>query len=909
MPAGRRMTTYRDTFCLVALGIAVTFSLAPGLALAETLWVEGEKPVRSTMNRHPWWYDQVKRDQLSGGDFISNFHNDKPAEAEYALKAEQGGRYEFWVRANPVQARLAYQLNGGAWTPVDLTRDQSGATNIAADGKIDLRFIAWAKVGAVELAKGRNIVRFRMDSKNSNHGYLDCFVLANEPFRPRGILKPDQLAEAARQLAEQNAGWFAFEPKPDAGASSSVIDLRSLNEKVAGEHGFVAVKGSQFVLGDTGRPVRFWAVNGPPGEMKDPRALRSLARMLAKHGVNLVRIHGGYFDESGDVDPAKVQRAIDVVEAMKQEGIYSHFSIYFPLWLRPKPDAPWLAGYDGTKHPFAALYFNREFQRKYVGWWKALLLTPGKKHGQRLIDEPAVAGLEMINEDSFFFWTFAADNIPDPQMRIVEKQFGDWLAQRYGSLDAALARWNGQKTPRDNPGEGRVGFRPLWNMFSERGQRDKDTVRFLFESQRTFYQKTYEFLRRTGFRGVITASNWATASPQYFGPLEKMSYTVGDFVDRHGYFACNHKGDQAAWSVREGHTYSDRSALRFEPEEPGKPMVFVHPVMDPSYDGKPSMISETTFNRPNRYRSEAPLFYAAYGALQDSDAIVHFALDSSTWTVKPGFFMQPWTLLSPAMAGQFPAAALIYRRGLIEPGKMLVDLNLKIDDLLDLKGTPLPQDAALDELRLKDVPQGTALKPGNVVDPLVHFAGRTNVAFTKLGGKNTLADLKPYIDHAAKTVASSNGQLRLDYGRGVLTINAPAAQGLSGDLKSAGAVDLKDIAIASDMQLGHIIVVSLDDEPLAASRRMLLQVMSEEKASGFETEPAGPGVMRIISLGQDPWLIKRFSGSVTFRRSDASDLKVTALDLNGYPSGKPASAAKIELQPTTLYYLISREEP
>ena len=47
--------------------------------------------------------------------------------------------------------------------------------------------------------------------------------------------------------------------------------------------------------------------------------------------------------------------------------------------------------------------------------------------------------------------------------------------------------------------------------------------------------------------------------------------------------------------------------------------------MDPSYDNKPSMNSETTWNRPNRYRSEAPLYYAAYGALQDSDAIVHFA--------------------------------------------------------------------------------------------------------------------------------------------------------------------------------------------------------------------------------------------------------------------------------------------
>ena len=39
---------------------------------AESVWIEGEKTLKSTMNRHPWWYDQVKKDQLSGGDWITN---------------------------------------------------------------------------------------------------------------------------------------------------------------------------------------------------------------------------------------------------------------------------------------------------------------------------------------------------------------------------------------------------------------------------------------------------------------------------------------------------------------------------------------------------------------------------------------------------------------------------------------------------------------------------------------------------------------------------------------------------------------------------------------------------------------------------------------------------------------------
>ena len=80
----------------------------------------------------------------------------------------------------------------------------------------------------------------------------------------------------------------------------------------------------------------------------------------------MVRIHGGYFDDNGNVDPVRVKHVFEIVEAMKREEIYSYFSIYFPLWLTPKPDNAFLKGYDGKTHPFAALFFNRDFQAQYV---------------------------------------------------------------------------------------------------------------------------------------------------------------------------------------------------------------------------------------------------------------------------------------------------------------------------------------------------------------------------------------------------------------------------------------------------------------------------------------------------------------------------------------------------------------
>ena len=700
--------------------------------------------------------------------------------------------------------------------------------------------------------------------------------------------------------------WLPFDPKPDAFSSDALLDLRSLNEKFAGEHGPIAAKDGRFVHSKTGEPVRFWAVNGPPGDAKDPAELRRVARTLAKRGVNLVRRHGPLFDKDGEVDPKKIEAALAVVEAMKGEGIYTLFSIYFPLWLTPRADHSWLEGYDGKKHPFAALMFNAKFQEKYRGWWKALLHSKSATTGRRLVDDPALMGLEIQNEDSFFFWTFNPDAIPDAQLKVLETQFAAWLKTKHGSLEAALAAWKGPKVKRDAPAEGRIGFRPLWNVAHEKTVRDQETVAFLLETQTRFYRETERFLRELGFKGLVTASNWATASPEVLGPLEKLSYTEGDFIDRHGYFGCAHKGKDAEWSVRDGHTYADRSALRFDPESQGKPKEFVHTVMDPQYGDLPSMVSETTFNRPNRYRSEAPLYFAAFGALQESDAIVHFALDGGQWAVKPGYFMQPWTLMTPAMMGQFPAAALIFRRGLVEPGRVLAEIRLSKAELRALKGTPLPQDASFDELRQKDVPASAELKPGQRIDPLIHYAGRVVVRFVEGLGSVRLEDLKPLVDHQKQTVTSTTGQLKLDYAKGVLAIDAPRAQGVSGALSAAGQVALKDLSIESDLELGHIVAGALDGEPLSKSRHILLQAMSEERSSGFETEAVDGGSKRIKSIGRDPWQIRALSGTVRFNRADAAQMKVTRLDPNGEPAGEGGDAREIRLDPRTIYYIVGR---
>ena len=866
------------------------------LAPAETIWIEGEAAKSTTARKHNWYSGQVKKDLLSGGGFISHFDGVNPAETVFEFDAPEEGEYTFWMRVNTVGAKISVEINGAAKQEISLKAPRD-PVNIASDGKPDIRFIAWVDAGKISLKKGGNSMKFHFESKNNFHGALDCFALTNDGFIPRGTVRPEQAEADRKRRAEANKGWTPWDPAKD-GFAESPIDLRFLNEKFAGEHGHIVAKGEKLVRSGDGEEIRFWAVNGPPGEL-DEKGMASCARMLSKHGVNMVRIHGSVFHgKTGALDSKKINRIRDTVAALKKEGIYSHLSIYFPLWLKPTDGAAWREGYDGTKPPFATLYFEPEFQKLYRTWLDAILAVENKE-GVRLGEDPAVAGIELVNEDSFFFWTFDYEGVPAPQMAKLEKAFGDWAGEKYGSVEKALETWK-TKDKHDDTTAGRLGFRGLWTIANEKKLRDQDTARFLCETQYEFYKNHTDYLRDNGFKGLITASNWHTANPQIFGPLEQFTYTPGDVIDRHGYYVGVHSGDNSSFSIREGHLYSDRSALTFDGKKPGSKQDFSHPAMDIMTNMKPAMISETTWNRPNRYRGEAPLYFAAYGALQGTDAIVNFALDGATWTTKPRFFVQPWTLMAPTQMGQFPAASLIYREGLVAEGKLAANVTLSLEDAFALKGVKLSNKANLDALREADV-KGDSTTAGGI-DPLIHYVGRTNLSINRPDAKETLADLSEFIDRKKQTVTSNTGELKLDFGNGLMKINAPAAQGASGNLKKAGRIQLADLSIESDLELAQIIAVSLDGSPLTTAPKVLLQVMTEEKPTGFETEDAGEGLKRITSLGSDPWLFREPSGTVRLK----TKAKVTALDLNGYPVREMGSTEEIRLDPKTVYYLLER---
>jgi hypothetical protein len=813
------------------------------------------------------------------------------------------GTYQFWVRSFWAPQTFRWRIRAGPWNEVSAKHGYDDLVDLGPGRKV-----GWFLAGEAALAAGATTLEFEVTDPKTTTAY-DCFVLSLGAFSPRGKLKPDE------RTPVNEPGWFAFEPPADPFAPTP-LDLRVLNEKFAGEGGHIVARGEEFAHGGSGRAVRFWAVNTGPDMARRSRAEVDLfARSLAKRGVNLVRLHGPIYAGSGpkfgEVDTEQIARLHYLVTALKREGIYTCLSIYFPLWARLGPENTAFPGYAGGKHPFALLYFNEAFQTLYRSWWEALL-TPVNPHtGLALKDDPAVALAELVNEDSVFFWTFNPDaapektNLPEPQRALLERQFADWLKVKYPGLSLAEIRtgpWQGLAVAHDALADGRVGFRPLWALFNERRPRDRDTARFLAELQATFYRRHYDYLKRTlGFRGLVQASNWTTANGQYLGPLDQWSNAVTDYLDQHGYYEGRHTGDAAGYAIQAGQKYDERSALNFRSAD-GTQDDFSNPLFDVGYAGKPSVISEVNFPPPNRRRADFPVLAAAYGALQGTDAVMHFAAGATTWESRPAKF----SVQTPAVLGQFPATALIYRLGLVREAPKVADLRVTVDDLFALRGAPVPAAQNFDALRAADVPPGATLTNVTALDALAFLVGRVSVDFVTNGpAQSQVTDLSPYLDRAARTAKSQTGELGWNWDRGFVQLSAPAAQGVTGFLGAAGRVDLPDVVIESPLEYGSLLVVALDTEPLARSARQLVQVMSEEKPLGWETD-APTGIRTIRNAGQAPILVRQFAGSVKWK-VPPSGAKITPLDVNGYPAGKPdAFAGELKLAPETLYYLIER---
>lgn len=708
------------------------------------------------------------------------------------------------------------------------------------------------------------------------------------------------------QVPDKSWWTFSYAEKP---TGHSLLDLRYLNERFAGQNGFIRLStdGNSFVNGK-GKEIRFWACNGGSlAKEFDDKKLDSLARFLAKMGVNLIRYHGainpkGKNTKITDVDTTEARNIWRCVAAMKKQGIYTVISPFWPAnghmggWI----PARWgIEGYSGKDDMWEVLYFNDKLKEGYKVWVKYLYTTPNPYTKVALKDEPAVAIIQVENEDSPFFWTMSA--IKPALAKMIGVQFSNWLRARYGpSADikdtmSLVPIYEFTIAPRAN-----VKSRLL------------DQVAFYAERQRAFYDDMVHYYRDVlGCKQLINGNNWRTASQSRLLDLERWTNSGADVIAVNKYFDPQHKGGpNVGWRVDPGDFYGAPSALKNPADLPTN---IKH------VTGHPMMVTESGWNLPNRYQTEGALLVAAYGGLSGLDAFFWFTPTAVNYMQQPYFTflnlkgqhpMNRWSTSTPGEIGMFPANALIQRLGYVKQANAVQEQRT-MKSMLNREIPPIFEEQSFDPNR--DFVVSTNTDQGRL-SPLTYLTGGVTTTYdSKVDTAFVSPKLPRLINTKDARVTSITGEQQLDYRAGIFTLNTPGAKAVTGFLSAKKVFALGDVTIQSDNDYATIEVVSMDGQPAGRSKKLLVQVGTIFRPTGWNEEAAtltdkGKQLtgFKITNTGKMPWLGMPATGSISLKNHLIR--KATQLDAAGYAVRQLALTVKADgvwLQlPADAYYIL-----
>ena len=742
-------------------------------------------------------------------------------------------------------------------------------------------------------------------------------------------------AEVSVETPLTEANSWAFEAPDDPFTDRALLDLRSLNEPTSGQSGFVRLSGdgASFVLGN-GEPVRFWAV-GTDAHRWEPAEMDHHARWLAKRGVNLCRLHVTVAaheegDALGEVDDELIAGCHRFIKSCKENGVYVLISPYYGHFAAPKS---WgLEG--GTPRMEGLIFVDPKVQAAYKTWTREFYARVNPHTGLPIAKDPTVAMLQVLNEDSLLFWT--AQRLPDPYRERLADAYSAWLTKKYGSVAAAWAAWGDGfkgKDPLDDLENGRLGPLRPYDLTLDADApaqaayraRLKDSAEFLARYQRDFYAEMGRYLREElGCEQALNATNWRTANDAKLKGLERYSYAALDWDAENEYVGSDyqHAGPNDGYRIDPGHYLVNESVL-------GKPLEMCTNFRQRR--GAPFIVTETAWKNPNRYQSEGPFLVSAYQSLTGIDGVVWFAMQTPGFETDPNkpfwrtgdqMSVHKWSHGYPAQVLGFPAAALVYRRGDLKQAEPVVIERRPESELFDRRPPRIADNEtygdARDQPELKrgwtpgeraggpEIPRAAFL-----VGPVVE-----EVVADDAGGEDFVSPLiNQCIDRDVGTIFAATGELMWDHKRRVCVMDAPRAQGVTGFLREAGGeFDLVDVTIESANDYATVQVVSLDDESLADSERVLVQVVTVNRLTGYRTEPAtftmgqGNGAYevageRILRIGEAPLRLANAAVTVTVHNRNLTE--ATLLDVNGYPVRTlPVTNGRLEMPPEAVYAVL-----
>lgn len=635
--------------------------------------------------------------------------------------------------------------------------------------------------------------------------------------------------------------WYPLEQNNTA-SGGHYVDWSSLLDAPAGKHGFLAVKNGKFFFKD-GTSAKFWGTNLVEKDcFASDAEIDSVTTRLAKMGCNLLRLHhmDAPWAQRNIFGKAKGTRALSatslkqldyLTSQCKKKGIYLFLDLLVHRDFNSEDSV--------TEKP-------KELGAKQVGMYSRRLIDLQKEYASQLLnhvneytkvaykDEPAIIGSEIINESTIF--THFSDNCITGIYKTELEELWKKSPYKDKTLAYFLPDWQPDRTTLKNTGSGDF----------------QQSLTFLSSLECAYYKEMEGYLRSIGVKYPLVGSNMPLPLLASLKDNSIMDFTANnDYWDHPQVWKIGNDWARVLYSP-----FNNGSQLK----SPSRNTIFAKSYY--KVDQKPFIITEWNHCYPNEQIIEAVPLVAAYSALQGWDGVLQF--DFNLQSVGKDRIRNFTLSVAPEQVALWVMGSPLFLRSDVKAAPGLV-----VESITDSMALTLPNYSSFLE--------------NNKYLPFVTRVAKT---FTgKSSGKPE--QYKKFFDEATGVMKSETGELNLDTKKGILTINTPQVQGVSGFIANE-QIKLPAFSCKVSNTNASVYAVAKSKEPLEKSSSFYLVVagpvkMTDQKYNVSRSALEDPGKL--------PVLAQIIKGKISFTAASQAKATVTPLAVSGV-KGTPVALTK-----------------
>ncbi len=751
---------------------------------------------------------------------------------------------------------------------------------------------------------------------HSDHGEVRLFPGESGEIQPGDTFHQTMVMQLSGKTAFEpgnrwidTSDWMTYEHNDDF-KPGSVIGMESWLEKPAGKHGWLKIDNDKFVFAD-GTLVKFYGVNISWDDMACPHEEADRWNdKWAKYGVNLVRLHkflnpswAGILTTQDHMvpDPNEIKLFDYYHASAKKRGIYLGWSPVFKMKLSPA-DKKRVLNYDEVMYvnPKQLIVYGLkniapDIQDLLIAQTVNLLNRKNTVTGIRYADDPALAYIELHNEDDIFFPYDNFENLEQSYptyFKAFQQRFCQYLKKKYKTEQALKKAW-GSSYPKGRTLEAKMiindidvgddlleepemqgDIRP---HYPSAQIRDKitpyiaDTLYFMYQEQSDFYRRFSKAIREAGFQGAICGGCWQASC--WLGHLyNTLTDVEAGFIDRHNYSATplNRPG---AGNMSVGFQQVKNRPFNLSEWGGGPvaiPTVAVYGLGLQGWDAQ------------CQFSSKAPILHnkVARGVNSCCDDFIQVA--------------------------QFAALSRMVHRGDVKEGVIVANRKISIPGLY--KG----QVGLYEHFTL--LGGGANTKEFSAAVPQAALmAGRVVLEYIKgpVAKQPVVENTGDYIDRQRRVVTSTTGQLRWDYsGLGFFVVDTPGTQAAVGHI-AGQRIELGDVIVDAKTETVHkFYVVTLErEQPIAQASRLLIATFGRDANTGMMADTLYGDMVE----GTEPLLLEPIRAKITFKGRNVKSVlpldhagrrRPGAVSLNIEQHGADAVFTVDGKTSRTMYYLV-----